>query len=143
MKNCFCKILSVRNANLKMDDFALLLLRVFVGLTMAFAHGLGKMPPPEQMISGLESMGFPAPLFFAWCAGLAEFLGGIFLALGLLTRPAAFFMMFTMGVAAFVAHAADPFNVKEMALLYMMIALFFVLFGAGRYSVDGFIFRKK
>jgi putative oxidoreductase len=28
-------------------DFGLLLLRVFAGLALAFAHGLGKLPPSE------------------------------------------------------------------------------------------------
>ena len=137
------KVLAPRNFNTQYDDLALTLLRVFIGLTMAFSHGLGKMPPPDMLIGGLESMGFPAPVFFAWCASLAELVGGIFLAIGLLTRPSALFVVITMAVAAFVAHAADPFEKKEMALLYLFAALFFVLHGAGRWSVDHLITRRK
>lgn len=143
MKNILNRIIAARNVNTKLDDFALALLRAFIGLTMAFSHGLGKMPPPEQLIGGVEAMGFPMPGFFAWAAGLSEFVGGILLAIGLLTRPAAAFVMFTMGIAFFVVHAADPFQVKEMALLYLFASLFFVIHGAGRWSVDHFIARKK
>lgn len=136
------KILSSQNANKNLDTIAVTSLRVFVGLTMAFSHGLGKVPPPDQLIGGLESMGFPMPGFFAWCAGLAEFAGGLLLAVGLLTRPAAFFMMITMAVAAFVAHASDPFQKKEMALLYLMISLFFFIYGPGKWSMDAKVLKK-
>lgn len=136
------KIFSTVNSNDSVNDFALLFLRVCAGLTMAFAHGLGKMPPPEMFVQGLTAMGFPMPELLAWMAGLAEFLGGIFLAIGLLTRPAAFFIACTMVGAAFIAHAADPFVKKEMALLYLFISVFFVIRGAGKFSVDRFICKK-
>lgn len=123
-------------------DLGLLLFRLFVGLTMAFAHGLGKLPPSEQLIGGVSSMGFPAPIVFAWAAALAEFVGGVLIAGGLFTRYAALFLAFTMGVAAFVAHAADPFKAKEMALLYLASAVLLLFTGAGRFSLDSTI-RKK
>ncbi|KHD89914.1 MAG: DoxD-like family protein [Bdellovibrio sp. ArHS] len=126
-----------------MDDVALAILRVFIGFTMAFAHGLAKLPPNEMLIGGVSSMGFPAPELFAWLAALAEFAGGIFLAIGLLTRPAALMVIITMLVAVFGAHGADPFQKKEMALLYLFTAFFFMLHGAGRWSVDHFITKRK
>lgn len=114
-------------------------LRVVAGLLLALLHGMGKVPPSEQLIGGVTGLGFPAPTLFAWLAGLAELLGGIFLAIGFLTRPSAFFIAFTMLVAVFGTHAADPFDVKELGLLYMLVALIFVARGAGRWSVDRFI----
>ena len=123
-------------------DLGLLIFRLFVGLTMAFAHGLGKLPPSEQLIGGVSSMGFPMPVVFAWAAALAEFAGGVLIAGGLFTRHASLFLGFTMGVAAFVAHSADPFNVKEMALLYLASCVLLFFTGAGRFSLDSSI-RKK
>lgn len=120
-----------------------LLLRAFVGFTMAFAHGMGKLPPPQMMVDGVAGMGFPLPIFFAWAAALSEFLGGLLLVAGLFTRLAAAMMAFTMGVAAFVAHAADPFQRKEMALLFLAIALFYLIAGAGRFSVDAIMRKRK
>lgn len=143
MKSLMSRLLSSRNYNTKYDDMALTILRLFIGLTMAFSHGLGKLPPSEMLISGVAALGFPSPEFFAWSAGLAEFAGGILLAIGLLTRPAAAFVVITMAVAAFGAHAADPFAKKEMALLFLFSSLFFVLHGAGRWSVDHLITKKK
>lgn len=143
MKKFISQILSVRNENTALNDLALFILRVFIGLTMAFSHGLAKMPPSEQLIAGVEAMGFPAPQMFAWLASLAEFAGGLLLAVGLLTRPSAALMAITMAVAAFVAHSADPFAKKEMALLFLFTSLFFALHGAGRWSVDSFLAKKK
>ena len=120
----------------------LALLRIFAGVSLAAAHGLGKVSAPEQIIAGTEKLGFPAPFLFGWAAALAEFLGGIFLALGLFTRISSFFVAFTMLTAAFGAHLNDPFQKKELALLYMFIALCFLLKGAGDWSVDAF-FREK
>lgn len=143
MNSLLTRFLSAQNKNTSYNDYAILMLRVFIGLTMAFSHGLGKVPPPDMLVSGLESMGFPMPLFFAWAASLAEFAGGILLALGLLTRPAALSMTITMAVAAFVAHAADPFAKKEMALLYLVTSAFICLVGAGKISLDSLLFKRK
>lgn len=120
-------------------EFSLTFLRVLTGLSMAFSHGLGKVPPPEMLVQGVAGIGFPMPEFFAWAAALSEFAGGILLALGLFTRPAAAFLAFTMFIAAVVVHAADPFAKKEMGLLYFAIALVFAIRGSGRWSVDHFI----
>ena len=120
-------------------NVGLAILRVFAGLSIAFGHGLGKIPPSERFVAGTGDMGFPMPEFFSWAAGISEFGGGILLALGLLTRPAAFFMGFTMLVAGFVRHAADPFGRKEKAFLFLAVAIAFVLVGAGRYGVDAWV----
>src|SRR3989338_2225058 len=98
-------------------DAGLLWLRVLRGAAMVY-HGYGKVfgGHMEGMIQGVAGMGFHAPVFFAWAAALSEFAGGILLVLGLFTRPAALFILITMGVAAFVAHANDPFTPKELAL---------------------------
>ena len=117
----------------------LAVLRVFAGLSMALAHGLGKVPPSAGFIEGTANMGFPLPALFAWAAGLSEFAGGLLMALGLGTRPASFFVGCTMFVAAFVRHADDPFKSQEKALLFLAISLTFVLAGAGKYSLDAWL----
>ncbi|WP_408096556.1 DoxX family protein [Peredibacter sp. HCB2-198] len=116
--------------------------RVFFGLTMAFSHGLGKVPPPDMLVGGIESMGLPMPIVFAWLAALSEFAGGVLLALGLLTRPAALFLSITMAMAGLIVHMKDPFNVKEMAFLYLAVFIMFAIRGSGKWSVDYLISRK-
>ena len=124
------------------SDLGNLIFRLFVGLSMALAHGLGKVPPSSQFVEGVESLGFPLPIVFAWSAGLAELIGGFLIAAGLFTRWSALFLGITMAVAAFGRHSADPFNVKEMALLYLFSCVLLVFQGAGKFSLDRII-RKK
>lgn len=126
----------------KAANVGLAALRIFTGLAMSLAHGIGKLPPSERFIEAVGRQGFPLPALFAWAAGCSEAIGGVFLAAGFMTRISAFFVAFTMAVAGLVAHAADPFGRKEKALMYLFIALMYMLVGAGRYSIDGLIKRQ-
>jgi putative oxidoreductase len=123
-------------------DLSLALLRLYAGLSLAIAHGIGKMPPAEGFIEHTADLGFPLPEFFAWSASLAEFAGALLLSIGLFTRPAAFFVAATMFVAGFINHANDPYGLAEKAYLYLAIAGLFLVLGSGRFSVDNWI-RKK
>jgi putative oxidoreductase len=120
-------------------DAALAVLRVAAGLLLAFLHGLNKILPQEGFIGWIGGMGFPAPVLFAWLAGLAEFGGGLLLALGLLTRPVAAVLIIHFLVVVFVAHAGDSLGDRELAILFGVIALQFLLTGPGRYSIDAVI----
>jgi putative oxidoreductase len=127
----------------QISQVGLLIIRAGVGLIMAFSHGLGKFKIMDGFAGSVGKLGFPMPTFFAWAAALSEFLGGLLLALGLLTRPAAAVLLVTMLVAAFGQHARDPFQVKEMALLYATIALGFLLIGSGRFGIDPLLADRR
>ena len=92
-------------------DEGLFLLRLGFGLGIAY-HGYGKIfgGYMGKFAMGVAALGIPFPEFFAWAAALSEFVGGLLLVLGLLTRPAAFFIMSTMLVAVFGQHLLDPFH---------------------------------
>ncbi len=124
------------------SDLGLLIFRLFVGLAMALAHGLGKLPPPERLVEGLTSMGLPMPGIMSWVVALAEFGGGLLIAVGLCTRFAAAILGFTMLVAGFVVHAADPFSVKELAFFYLAACVLLIFTGAGKYSLDSKVCKK-
>lgn len=124
-------------------DLGLLVLRLFAGLGMALAHGWGKLPPSDGFVARLAEVGLPAPEVFGWLAGLAEFGGGLLVAVGLATRPAAALVVVTMLVAAFGAHAGDPFAAREKALLYGVAFLALALTGAGRLSLDARLGRRR
>lgn len=124
-------------------NLGLLILRVYTGLILASQHGIYKIPPSDKFVQGVNEIGFPIPGLFAWAAGCAEFLGGILLAIGLFTRPAALFILITMLTAVFGRHALDPFSDKELALSYGFIALCFLLLGSGRYGIDDMFQSRK
>ncbi len=122
-----------------LSDLSLTTLRITMGLLMAGLHGSGKIPPSDKLIDGVTALGFPMPVLFAWAAGLAELVGGILLAVGFMTRFSALLVGFTMFVAAFGRHLTDAWDVKELSLLYLAIALMFVFKGSGRFSIDHLI----
>lgn len=124
-------------------DAGLLILRLFFGLALALAHGLGKVPPSDRFIAGAAEMGFPLPSFFAWASAAAEFGGGLLLAAGLLTRPAALLIAINMVVAAFVRQAGDPFSELELALTYLVASVAILLTGPGRISLDQILRRPR
>lgn len=126
----------------RLADLGLVVLRVVAGAAMAYNHGVDKIKDPSQIISGAGQLGFPAPTFFGWMAAIAEFFGGILLALGLATRPAAFLVGCTMFTAAFIQHSRDSFATRESALLFLSIAVLFLLVGSGRYGIDALLRRK-
>ncbi|MEC5394321.1 DoxX family protein [Bergeyella sp. RCAD1439] len=121
----------------------LLLTRIFVGLAM-MSHGLPKL---QKLMDGgdvqfFDFLGMGAS-FSLILAVFAEFFCSVFLMLGLFTRWASFFLMFTMAVAAFAAHGDAPFAEKEVALLYMALYLMLWALGPGKFSVDAMIGKKS
>lgn len=129
-----------------MQSLALLILRVAFGLGFAI-HGYQSLFVIEggiEKLAGLiESKGWPAPEAFAYLAKVTELLGGVLLALGLVTRAAALACAGTMAVAIWMAHWGDPFRDAatgkgwELAGLYLAAFVALLLLGGGRLSVDG------
>lgn len=133
-------------------NIGLLILRVVIGGLMVI-HG------SEKVFGGVEgfshfvgSLGFPAPLLFAWLSALSEFGGGILLILGLLGRVAALFMSINMSVAVFMVHYHQGLlshienghsKGMELALLYLVVAFSLIFTGMGDYSLDAIIFKGK
>lgn len=111
-------------------------LRIMSGL-LFLAHGTQKFlgfPGGERAGAGwgLDTLG-------AW-AGLIELVTGALIALGLLTRPAAFLASGTMAFAYFLGHAPqDVFPVNnngDASILYCFVFLFLVIAGPGALSLD-------
>jgi putative oxidoreductase len=120
-------------------DLALLVLRLWLGLSMLLLHGWGKAMGGKKMMGG-----FPDPLGVgnevSWgLTVFAEVVCSILLVLGLFTRFAALTGAITMSVAFFMVHrmALTGTNSGELALIYL--AGFFAIFlaGPGRFALDG------
>jgi putative oxidoreductase len=125
--------------------FSLLILRLVVGLTMA-AHGTQKLfgwfgGHGLQGTGGfLEQLGFFPGRRNALFAGLAEFTGGLLLALGLATPLAAMLIISVMFVAVSTVHVKHGyFNQNqgfEYNLLLAVVVLSITIVGAGSMSLD-------
>ncbi len=117
-----------------LKDIGLALLRI-VPSAMMIVHGYGKL---QMLINGAD---FADPIGIGATPSLvltvlAELLCPILIIIGFRTRLAAIPAAITMAVAAFVVHGADPFQKKEMALLYLTIFVVIALTGPGKYSID-------
>jgi len=122
---------------------AVVLLRVWTGLHLFFAHGLPRARDMDDFLESEELASFPNPELFGWAAVLALLIGGALLALGLFTRTVATLLALTMITAAFVSLGPQPWSGKELALTYAVILLFFVAWGAGDASFDVEIERRR
>lgn len=123
-------------------SLALLILRVVASAYM-LTHGWAKLTGFSEMSAQFpDPIGVGSTLSLALIIG-AEFFASLFIILGLFTRLAAVPIVIAMSVAAFVIHSADPFNVKELALLYLVVYIFILMAGAGRYSLDYLFFGKR
>ena len=115
------------------SPYMLSILRIMSGLIF-LAHGTQKILnfPPAQRAVDLTSLG--------GIAGFIELVGGALIAIGLLTRPAAFLCSGTMAVAYFYAHAPRSFypilNNGDAAILYCFVFLYIFFAGPGPWSVD-------
>ena len=133
----------------KYSDAGTLFLRIGIGFAFIFVHGWGKIfGGPElwaKLGGSMANLGITfAPTFWGFMAAAAEFGGGILILFGLFTRPAAAFMAFTMFVA-FMMHSSklDPWSktIYPMEMFAVFMALLFI--GAGKYSIDALISKKK
>ncbi len=114
----------------------LLLVRLASGAFM-LTHGYPKL---MRLLDG-RAEGFPDPLGLGSLLSLilavgAEVIGSVLIMLGVFTRFAAFSLIFTMVVAAFVIHANDSFVRMEMSLLYLLLFANLFVFGPGKYAID-------
>lgn len=130
-------------SNSVLKDIILLAVRVFIGFAM-LSHGFPKL---QMLLEGGDIKFFDflgmGPAVSLTLTVFAEFVCSIILILGLFTRVALGFLLFTMIIAAFFVHGADPFEKREMSLIYLSVYLLLMAFGAGKISVDYLIEKRK
>jgi putative oxidoreductase len=80
-------------------------------------------------------------------AGILELGGGLFLLLGLFTRPVALILSGLLAVAYFLSHAPQNFwpilNRGELAVLYSFVFLYLAAAGGGTWSIDRLLERRN
>jgi len=134
----------------KLESPFLLLVRVYWGWQFA-QSGWGRLHNLDRATGFFASLNIPAPHFTVICVSLLEFVGGILLFAGLATRLVGLLLACDMIVAYITAdpsalaaivsnpgnfYGADPYT-------FLFAALMALIFGAGRFSVDYLIFRRK
>ncbi|MEX2230607.1 MAG: DoxX family protein [Cyclobacteriaceae bacterium] len=141
--------------NEKIWDIYLLLARLWLGRTMIDGgQSILRFFSSQELRDFFESwfgneLGFPAPLVMAFLAKGTEFVGGILVLLGLFTRISAFLLAIVMLVATLTANLdydlTESFIRQDgvVTISCFLFALLLVLSGAGRYSCDALLFKKR
>lgn len=117
----------------------ILLLRIILGAVFIY-HGAQKVLGIwggyglEATVQGFGQSGIIAPL--AYLSSFTEFLGGIFILFGALTRVFALGLVINMAVAILKVHLPQGFGGYEFPLTLFVIALTVFLYGPGDYSID-------
>ena len=141
------------------QDFLLLIPRVVCGYLLTSDFGAAKFglpwSPADNNLGFFEvAFWFPNDVaayggifakfsvFFAWMGAFSEAVGGFFLLLGLLTRPFSFLIVCTMLVAIFFQQFSEGTWNMLPAMGIMWVALYNLIIGPGRISVDYLISKK-
>src|SRR5688500_18732645 len=129
-------LLSDLDRHRELGPFAL---RLFVGFVLIYGtqDNVFSAERMREFRDCLPRNGFPAPLASAYLSAYAQFLCGILIGIGLLTRWAALVMMVNFVAALLMVHVSQPFaaNIAPLAMLFG--AIFLLFYGAGPFSVDG------
>jgi putative oxidoreductase len=90
----------------------------------------------------MDRVGYHPGMLWAYVVGLNEVIAGVLLAIGLLTRPAAAAVAIQMLFVMPVTIKRGWFGDNELAVLWLSVAIFFLIRGGGRCSVDRTIGRE-
>jgi putative oxidoreductase len=136
-------------------DWAITIIRIVLGVVF-FAHGaqmalgwFGGAGLQKTVRTFRENLQIPAPL--ALLSVAAQFLGGLGLIVGLLSRVAAFGIVIVMSVALLVVHRKFGFFMNwfgekqghgiEYHVLVLALALTVIIKGAGAFSLDQVLYQ--
>ncbi len=127
------------------DQLGSLALRLPVGIIF-MAHGAQKLfgwfggYGLDGTGQWMASIGLEPGYLMALLAGSAEFFGGLAILLGLLTRPAAALLAFTMAVAIVTVHLDNGLfmsnNGYEFGLALLSASVALLALGGGSWSLD-------
>jgi putative oxidoreductase len=142
---------SMQAAQTRTHNVLLLLIRIWLGyrmFTASYSSVTDILFHPNERAFFIkwfgEELHFPMPLAMAFLAKGSELLGGILVLLGFFTRAAAFLIAFTMLVATLTANLGENWNIDGgFTVSNMLFALVLIVEGAGKYSIEYLVWKKK
>ena len=116
----------------------------FAAGALLVTHGYGKILNPFGASGMVESLGFYPGALWSPLLAATEFFGGILVAIGLFTRPAAFAAMIVLAVTVYFHGVVqgEGLGGAEKSILWTLILFFFVIRGANSHSVDARLGRQ-
>lgn len=130
----------------KLQSVSLLFLRLILAYGF-YGPATTKWSDIHAVAEWFGSMGFPLPTLQAYMAASTEALGVLLLTLGFATRLISIPLIIVMIVAIVTVHLPHGFssgnNGYEIPLYYMLMLFVLVAHGAGKFSVDYLINKKR
>jgi putative oxidoreductase len=121
--------------------YAIGVLRIVTAL-LFLEHGTAKL-----LGFPVTELAYPPMWSLLWIAGVFELVGGSLLLIGLWTRWVSLLLAGEMAVAYWYTHAPISFypilNQGEAAILFCFIFVLLFVVGAGEWSVDKVLHRRK
>ena len=130
----------------KLQSVSLLFLRLILAYGF-YEPAKMKWSDIDSVAEWFGSMGIPLPTLNAYMAASTEALGVLLLTIGFATRLISIPLIVVMIVAILTVHLGNGFsagdNGFEIPLYYMLMLLVIVAHGAGKFSVDHFLYKDK
>ena len=123
-------------------DLTMLLLRILVGFSLFYKHGIEKLTGFSNMQTH-----FPDPFHIGVTPGLmfallTDGVCSLLIIVGLASRLAALLIIFNVSVVFFFLHGGSIVDAHaEMGYVYLAAFLCILLAGAGKYSIDNKLFK--
>lgn len=133
------------------SDTVLLIGRLAMGIIF-FQSGFAKLTGLGAFISSLSNRGVPFPDFWGPVGAISEFTGGTLIILGLGTRYAAALIVLFVIIATAISHRywelAEPARRLQQGQFFKNVAiiggaLFLFVCGAGRFSLDALLLKRR
>ena len=143
-----CKLISVCDKVSRTLDFLKDIPLLAMRLVLAWGFwnpAMMKWKNIDGIADWFGQMGYPLPTLNAYMAATTELAGAVLLLLGIGTRLISIPLMVVMLVAIFTVHLANGFeagsNGFEIPLYYLIMLLTLMVYGPGKYSVEGILRR--
>ncbi len=120
-----------------LDGVAYAILRVAAGAAL-MVHGWPKIQDPMKLVGMVESLGFAPGALWAVLLAATEFIGGLLLILGLLTRPAALAATIVLLVTVYFHWIVQSqgWGGSEKSILWAAMTFLLFVRGGGALSID-------
>lgn len=123
------------------SDWSLFLLRLVLGFIMVY-HGWLKLKNFKENKISFYNMKFKPAIFWLIIAILVEFVGGIFLIFGFMTKFVTLLILFQFLIIIFILKLKlfKKFSFKEIEfdLLILTSALIILTVGPGKFALDNY-----
>ena len=129
----------------KYKEYGVIFIRLIIGFHLIYGtqDNVFSYARMEEFAGFLAARGVPFPLFSAFLSVYAQFICGILFLVGFATRYAALVMVINFIAALIIAHIGDAYPNLFPALMMLAAACFFLLHGAGRFSVDSVLEQRE